>query len=192
MKHSAIAAAVMAAGAMFALGTTHAADLSYSYLEAGYLNTDIDGSGTDADGWRLGGSAALGSNFHVFGNYDAQDLDDVDVDVDTWRLGLGYNRGVADDHDLVVRAAWFEVDADVGPLNASTDGWEAEVGLRSALTPNFESYVALGYGDGDDIDGDVYGKLSGQYKFNPTWGIVATATLTDGANEIFVGPRISF
>lgn len=194
MTRSLIATAVIAAGSLLAATGASADELSYSYLEAGYLQTNIDDSGTDADGWRLGGSVALGESFHLFGNYDAQELDDINVDVDTWRLGLGWNRSIADAHDLVVRAAYLELDADVGPASASVDGWEAEVGVRSALTPNFETYVALGYADADDVggDGDLFGKLSGQYKFNPTWGLVATVSINDDANEVFIGPRISF
>ena len=49
-----------------------------------------------------------------------------------------------------------------------------------------------GYADIDRGDGDFYSKLGAQYKFNPMWGIAASATFADDSNEFFVGPRISF
>lgn len=164
-----------------------AAELDYSYIEGGYQNFDVDG-GADADGWNLGGSAALGQNFHLFGSYGQADLKGVDLDVDIWRVGLGWNTSISDSSDLVVRANYLQLDSDL----ADADGYEAEVGLRSALGDQFETYVALGYVDGDDGREDVYGKLAAQYRFNPTWGLTASATVSDGANEYFIGPRITF
>lgn len=170
------------------LAATQAADLSYSYIEAG--KTWVDADGPDADGWGANGSVALGSQFHLFGGYGSQKIDHSHIDVDVSRLGLGWNRSISDTSDIVVRANWLDIDAGF-PFGA-TDGYEAEVGLRSAWTPNFETYLAGGYIDIDRGSGEVYGKLGAQYRFDPRWGIAATATLSDEANEIFVGPRISF
>jgi Ax21 family sulfation-dependent quorum factor len=164
-----------------------AADLNYSYIEGGYTEVDLD-FGPDADGLAVGGSAALSESIHMFGSYSSVDVTGIGGDLDLWRLGLGWNRGINDSNDLVVRANYVELD---GP-GGSVDGWEAEVGLRSALTQKFETYVGLGYFDGGDFDGETYGKLGAQYKFNQTWGLAASATFGDGADEYFIGPRISF
>ena len=166
-----------------------AADLSYTYLEAGKTWVDAD-EGADADGWTGQGSVALGSQFHVFGGYGSQKIDGTSIDVDVARLGLGWNRSISDTSDLVVRANWLDIDA--GFPFGESDGYEAEVGLRSAWTPNFESYLAGGYADIDRGNGDFFAKLGAQYKFNPMWGVSASVTLSDEANEIFVGPRVSF
>jgi Ax21 family sulfation-dependent quorum factor len=165
-----------------------AADLSYSYLEAG--RTWVDADGADSDGWGANGSVAIGSAFHVFGGYGSQKIDDSNIDADISRLGVGWNRSINDTSDLVVRANWLDIDA--GFPYGESDGYEAEVGLRSGWTPNLETYAAAGYADTDRGDGDFYGKLGAQYKFNPMWGVAASVTLSDEANEIFVGPRLSF
>jgi len=171
------------------LAATQAADLSYTYLEAG--KTWVDADGPDSDGWGANGSVALGSQFHVYGGYASHKIDHSRIDVDISRLGVGWNRSISDTSDLVVRANWLDIDS--GFPYGEADGYEAEVGMRSAWTPNFETYLAGGYADIDRGDGgDFYGKAGAQYRFNPMWGIAATATLSDGANEIFVGPRISF
>lgn len=176
--------------ALGSLGAAQAADLSYTYFEAGKTWVDADG-GADADGWTGHGAFALGSQFHVYGGYGSQKVDHSRIDVDVSRLGLGWNRSISDTSDLVVRANWLDVDA--GFPFGEADGYEAEVGLRSGWTPNFETYFAGGYADLDSgNDGEFYGKFGALYKFNPMWSVSASATLSDEANEIFVGPRVSF
>lgn len=168
-----------------------AADLDYSYLEAGYSKINPDGAG-DADGWTVAGSAALGEQFHLFGSYTDVDYDNFDTHIRPWRLGVGWNRSISASSDLVVRANYLDYSGRAIDLH----GWESEVGLRSALGTHFETYIALGYGeidgDGFSADGDFYGKLGAQYRFNPRWGIAANVTFADDANEYFIGPRISF
>lgn len=176
MKRCALAVALLAA-----VPLVHASELSYSYLEAGYFNVDPEGFSSE-DGWSFGGSAALSDNFHLFGSHDNLDIGPFDVDL--WRIGLGYNMSISDRSDLVARIAYEDFDAD--------DGWSAEVGLRGALSPKFEGYVALGYVDGSTLSGDPYLKLQGQYKFNRTWGITAETRVFEDAHTFFIGPRVSF
>lgn len=166
-----------------------AAELDYTYLEGGWNQYDVD-DGTDGDGWSVAGSLALGDHWHLFGSYSQAGLDHSPVDVDVMRLGAGWNTAVADDHDLVVRANLIELDTDFP--GADSDGYEAEVGLRSAFGEHFETYAAAGYLDIDRGDGDLYGRLGAQYKFTDRFGLVANATFSDDAKEFFVGPRLSF
>jgi Ax21 family sulfation-dependent quorum factor len=177
--------------ALAAASSAGAADLSYTYLEAGRTWYDIDG-GADADGWAAQGSVALGSQFHLYGGYGSNEIDHTSIDVDVTRLGLGWNRSINDTSDLVVRANWVNLDSNFP--DSDTDGYEAEVGLRSGWTPNFETYLAGGYVDVDrgDGDGDFYAKAGAQYKFNQNWGIAASASFADDNNEYFIGPRFSF
>ena len=100
MKTSLIALGLLAA-LPFAASATDG--LSYNYVEGGYVNTDAKGG--DADGWKVKGSVAVHPNFHVFGDYSAQETDTFKNDVDQWRLGVGYNYGVAPNTDLLARVA---------------------------------------------------------------------------------------
>lgn len=170
-----------------------AADLSYSYIEGGWQKFNID-SGIDSDGWVANGSAALGEHFHIYGGYGQNELDNINLDADVWRLGVGWNTGISDNSDLVVRANYVEASTDNVPGlgDVSSDGYEAEVGVRSAFGDRFETYAALGHIDIESGSGDFYGKLGGQYKFTPTFGIVGQVTIADGGDEYFVGPRLSF
>ena len=91
--------------------------------------------------------------------------------------------------DLVTRVAYEKFDA--GNLIDYT-GWSAEVGVRGALARNFEGYVMAGYEDGDNYDGEFYGRLGAQVKFNPNWGVSGDVKFVDGDTQWFVGPRFSW
>ena len=80
---------------------------------------------------------------------------------------------------------------DAGRLSDYT-GWSAEVGVRGALHPNFEGYVMAGYEDGDQYDGEFYGRLGAQAKFNQNWGVSGDVKFVDGDTQWFVGPRFSW
>jgi Ax21 family sulfation-dependent quorum factor len=194
MKRSPIAAGLAAFALIAAAPFASAQGLSYNYVEGGYVATNTDGG--DADGFGGNASFALHPNFHVFGGYSTQEVDGVstggpiEVDVDQWRVGLGYNHAVAANTDLVTRIAYEKFQARGIAFDA--DGWSAEVGARSALTPNIEGYAMAGYEDGDAYDGDFYGRLGAQVKFNANWGISGDVKIADGDTQWFVGPRFTW
>ena len=190
-----------------ALGLSAAASaadgLNYNYVEGGYIATNSD---VDADGWAVNASAALSPNFSLFGSYSGQKTDaftagGVRVDsanADQWRLGVGYNYGISANTDLVARAAYdkYKVDdVSIGGVNYGgndVNGYSAEVGVRSALASNFEGYALAGYEDSQDFSGDFYGRLGGQVKFNPNWGLSGDIKFASGDTQVFIGPRFSW
>lgn len=184
MKRSFLALAMFAA---LPFAASAADGISYNYVQGGYVATNTDSG--DADGWGLAGSAALSQNFHVFGNFANQDLKDANADFDQWRVGVGYNHQVSQRMDLVTRVAYEKFDAGNG-LDA--DGYSVEAGVRGAMTPMLEGYALAGYEDGNDYDGDFYGKLGAQVKFNQRWGVAADVKFADGDRQWFVGPRLTW
>ncbi|MDI9237943.1 diffusible signal factor-reguated Ax21 family protein [Lysobacter sp. LF1] len=202
MKRSLLALTLLAA---LPFAASAAEGVSYNYVEAGYAATNVDGD-LDADGWAINGSAAIAPNFHLFGGYTGQKTDSFDtglgrvngVDVDQWNLGVGYNHEINSQVDLLTRVAYLKAETDgvsVGGVNfggSDADGWSVEAGVRAALTPNFEGYAMAGYEDYERADGEFYGKLGAQVKFNQTWGVNGEVKFVDGYTSYFVGPRISF
>ena len=162
MKKSLLALTLLAA-APFAASA--AEGVSYNYVEGGYAASKI--SGPDADGWAIGGSGAIAPNFHVFGNYNSQKIDNTSFNIDNWRLGVGYNHEIGPKTDLLTRVAWERYETDIQNFN----GYSVEAGVRSGLTKNWEGYVLAGYEDGSDFDGDFYGRIGTQVKFNPNWSV---------------------
>lgn len=186
MKRTAIALLAALAAAPLA---AQAGDLSYTYLEAGYLRADPDGLDAE-NGFGLRGSGAITDHLHVFGGFDRYSVDvlEDDLDVDQFRLGLGYNTAISDNTDFVARVAYERFDAEDF---IDGNGWSVEAGVRSALSPNFEGSAAIRYTDVEDDDSTQL-VLGGQYKFNATWGIAAEVAFGNDGNALFVGPRASF
>jgi Ax21 family sulfation-dependent quorum factor len=202
--------AIALAAASFA---ATAGELSYSYVEGGYLRTDINNLG-DGDGFAVNGSVALNDSFHLFGGYSMQDAseDGVDVDLDAMRVGAGWNHALGERLDFVARAAYERSEADFsvpgfGSFNGETDGYSLEAGLRglTSLDGNIEGWLMGGYADLNHVefegvsvetdereDDEFYARVGGQVKFNATWGIVAEGMFAEDAHQLFLGVRASF
>ena len=158
--------------------------LSYTYVEADYVN--LDG---DADGWGLRGSVEFGeSGFYGLGGWRTAEIDGTSVDVDNWELGVGYAHDLSTNVDLISELAYERADVE----GFDVDGYRASVGVRGSFSPNFEGLAKASYVDGDDVDGDFVGTLGAQYKFTPTWGVVGEAEFADGGELYTVGVRASF
>lgn len=169
------------------LAANAAEGVSYNYVQGGYIATDADGG--DADGWAIAGSGAIAPNFHVFGNYSNQETDFASIDIDQWALGVGYNHEINRNVDLLTRVAYEKFDAG---RNFDYDGWSVEAGVRGAFSPYFEGYALAGYEDYERSDGDFYGRLGANAKFNQNWSINGDVKFADGDTEWFVGPRYTF
>ena len=186
---------------------------SYTYVEAGYAQTDIDGLG-DGDGIGLNGSFGLGENWHIFGNYTAETNDEfgLDIDMDTYRVGGGYHYAFGAATNLEVNAFYeninFSVDDGIDSGEVEVDGFGVEVGVRGKFVPKFEGWAYLGYveanngsvdinGEEEDVDldgdgGSTFGRVGAQYSFTPTWGVVGNAWFDGDVTRTFIGVRASF
>jgi Ax21 family sulfation-dependent quorum factor len=161
--------------------------LSYTWLEADYLNLD---HGTD--GWGLRGQVGFGtSGLYGLGGYNRVKADDGlggDVTVKGSELGLGYHHSVADKTDLIGELAYQHADADV----ATAHGMRGSVGVRSAMSSKFEGIAKVNYYDAGDYTGDVTGTVGAQFKFNPNWGITGETEFGHGDQAWMLGVRASF
>ena len=161
--------------------------LSYNFVQGNYVRTNTDAG--DADGWGLNGSVAVHPNVHLFGSYANQKVDGTSADFDQWRVGVGYNKAFSPKADFVANVAYDKYDAGGG---LDFDGYSAEAGVRGVLASQLEGYALLGYEDGNDLDGNAYGRLGATVKFNQTWGVNADVKLVDGDTQYFIGPRITW
>ncbi|GAA4857607.1 Ax21 family protein [Luteimonas vadosa] len=183
----------MALVATAPLAATAAEGVSYNYVQGGYVATN--GDGADADGFGVDGSFAVHPNFHVFGGYSNQEIDGTDFDFDQWRAGVGYNHQISPKADLLARVAYEKFDAgrDLFGDRIEADGYSAEVGVRGALAQHLEGYALAGFEDyGSDVDGDFYGRLGANVKFNQSWSINGDVKFAGDDTQWFVGPRLSW
>lgn len=200
-----------------------AEDLSYSYLELDYINLNIDEVGDsgsvldDLDnggGWGIRGAYELGSNWFLFGQYsvtdaDATFIDDQNLlfragtDINRLDIGAGFHNPVNSSTDLIVRAAYTDIDSDgfnfggtssnsFGDLNDdSSDGFFIDAALRSQLLRQLEGSFGVRYTDLQQIDNfSIIGNL--MYEFTPTLGLNLGLEAGDSISHILFGIRFSF
>jgi hypothetical protein len=116
-------------------------DLSFTYLEADYINLDIDDVGDDGNiiddfdngnGYAIRGSVKIGGDWFLFGNYSETDADvsfydDEDMlqpantEVKNLDLGVGVALPLNDKSDAVLRVAYTDSDIGDFDVGASED-----------------------------------------------------------------------
>lgn len=165
-------------------------DMSYSYIDLGYVETDIDGAPT-ADGFGVRGSVGFADSLFVFGEYSNQDL--AGIDIDQFVVGLGGHYGLTDAMDLVGRVGYVDAEASAGGFSVSVDGFLVSAGLRGQVSDAFELEGRVDYVDlGDDGGDDTALAIAGRYFFTDQFALGAEFSTSDDANAYFVGVRWSF
>jgi hypothetical protein len=166
-------------------------DMSYSYVDLAYVETDIDGVGQSADGIAARGSVGFAEHYFAFGEFVSESVQNVDLDTIT--VGLGGHYGLAENLDLVGKLGWFSVDLSGGGANFDDDGYLLDLGLRGRVADSVEleggvRYTDLGGANGDDTA--FY--FGGRYHFNDMWAVGAEYQSGDDSSSWLAGVRISF
>lgn len=183
----------MTAGLMLAALplASHAEDMSYSFVDLGYVETDIDGVGPSLDGFGVRGSIGFAEHYFAFAEYSSQSVSGVDLDQTT--VGLGGHYGLSDSLDLVGRAGWFKADVSGGGTSIDDDGYLLSAGLRGKIGESVELegsviYTDLGGSGGDDTAVAV----GGRYFFTKNFAVGAEYQQGSDASTILLGGRYSF
>jgi len=183
LKRTLFALALAAALPMSA----QASEVSYSYIQAGYASTDLEGS--NFDGWNLNGSVGFGdSSFYGFGGYRTGD--ETSVDLNETHLGVGWHS--AGDAQWFAEVSWIRDQIDYGFGSFDDNGRR----FRRLIGEKFEGNVKANYTDVGDF-GDCFGVgLAGIVHFNDTWGAYASYDYSDRSDFDLdtwgVGVRASF
>lgn len=154
--------ALLFAGAMLPLGAA-AQDLDYTFVEAAYVDSEIDAGPLDIDGDGLGlhGSVLITDSVFLVGEYSSYDYDG-NLDATSYSLGAGMRWGLRPELDLVGDLGWVhaELDRPVAP-DIDDDGFRLGVGLRSRVHDAIEVQAGIRYLDLDDSD--TFLTLGGRY-----------------------------
>jgi hypothetical protein len=189
--------------------SAQAADgLSFTYVEADYLNTDV--VDTDLNGFGLKGNVAFHENWYATASYSQTSKGDVDLgyaypadlDFEQSTLGVGFHTAIANNVHFLAELAWvrYEFQTDVPQLGSATAGYEggrATAGIRAMLGDRFELEGKAHYADLDEIDGSFGAEVNGMFHINNTWGVGAGYARQDldsgnDADQWHVGVRASF
>lgn len=203
-----LAGAVCIVSGCLAAGAA-AAEISYTYVEAEYVNIDTDISAriedvdtnarlrTDDDGgFRLAGAWELYRNWHVFGDY-SRGKNDVDLsgtllgvpvsssgdfDVVRWRLGAGYGYSINEVLDVYGRLSYdyIEFDSfDLSGISQSFDTDDSGIGAELGLRFNPFEPVELYTYARYSDVGDVDLGSSNQFDDDTLFGFGARYSITD-------------
>lgn len=165
-------------------------DMSYSYVDAAYISTDIDNAPT-ADGFGLRGSVGFAENWFVFADYATQSVQGIDLD--SYDVGFGGHYAVNDMLDVVGRLGYLEVKVDAGGgIDASDDGYLLDLGLRGRVTDGVELEGGIHYTDFSDGGDNTGLYVGGRFHFNKTWALGAEYQSGDDADSILAYVRASF
>lgn len=165
-------------------------DMSYSYVDIGYVETDIDNAPT-ADGFGLRGSISFAENWLAFAEYSAQSVQGIDID--TIAVGIGGHYSLAENLDLVGRIGYYEIDLNAGGgLNASDDGYLLDLGLRGRVGDAVELEGGARYTDLSDGGDDTSLFIGGRFHFNKTWALGAEYQSGDDISSFLAYVRASF
>jgi hypothetical protein len=166
-------------------------DMSYSYVDAAYVQTDIDGVGPSADGFGLSGSFGFAENWFVSAGYSSQSVQGIDIEGIS--VGLGGHYAFTPSLDLVGGVGYTEVNLDAGGgLNADDNGYFVGLGLRGRVGDAVELEGGVNYTDLSDAGDDTAFFVGGRFHFNKTWALGAEYQDGSDSSSILAYVRASF
>lgn len=155
-----------------AAGPTLAADLSYTYVEGAYVNSEVDDFDLDGDGYSLFGSVGFWKNFFGFAGYSDSDYDGG-VGSQFLELGAGAHWSLSPAWDAVGAVAYVDADVDVSGFgSASADGYMLAAGLRGRVTQAIELFADVEYVDLGNTD-DTGFVIGGRYYLTDAFALGA-------------------
>lgn len=186
-----IATAMLAALALAPLAS-QAEGPGYSYVEGGYVRTNIDGIGKDADGFVVRGSVELPRDFFLFASYIDQGV--YGIDIKQYGVGAGYAWSMTDTTDLYGKVGYAkaEADADAYGFGLDDDGYSLGVGIRSLVTKNVELEASINYVDLSDSGDDTTFGAGARWYFTENFALGIEAQVGDDATTYGIGFRWSF
>lgn len=166
----------------------------YSYIEAGYVVTDVDGISDNLDGFALVGSAALTENLFLFAGYAQQSASPFGIDVDfkSYTVGGGYAWPLSDTLDVYGEVGYVKAEADVEGFGDDDDGYSLAAGVRAFVLDQLELEGALTFVDLSDSGSDTSFGAAARWYFTPQFAVGFEAGFSDDANSYGITARVNW
>lgn len=186
------------AGALAALlaGPVLADGFSYNFLEAEFIDTEIEdvapGVNIDGEGFALSGAVEFGPTLHGFGSVRTVDFEQG-VDADWLTLGMGFNTALAPALDLVAGVSYERLKVSLaGEGSEKEEGIGLNAGLRGRAGNNLELFAGLKYVNyGHGLD-DTTINVGGRYYVTPKFALGLSYSENDDGDSWFVALRYDF
>ena len=204
MKRSIIATCL--ALAFFAAPAAQAKGISYSYIEANYLDTEldvVDGVEISGSGFGVNGNIAFGeTGFYGLAAYESigEEIGGVDIDADRLSAGVGYALKIDENFHAIGEVAYLDYDFGLAgfgsSVDASADGYRASIGLRGMMADNIEGIAKVGYQKVEEEGVELYdgavGELGVRWHIDPAWSVGLNAELADSETTLKLGLRLGW
>jgi hypothetical protein len=193
--------------ALAAAPAAHAAEaLSYTYVEASYVDLEIDaGDGIDVggNGFGFNGSVAFGdTGFYGLAAYDTagDEFDGIDVDINRITAGVGYAIKVDERLHALGEIAYVDYELEASGFGESAsdsaDGYRASVGLRGLMADNIEGVAKVGYTRVEEsgfrvLDGAV-GELAVRWHIDSAWSAGLSTEFGEDVTSYKLGLRLQW
>jgi len=175
---------------------------SYTFIEIGATQFDVDEADEEADIYYGRASLGLFDILYIFAGYENQSTDFEDTDTDVIRLGAGVHFPVMRKLDLVADIAWLysDMSSDLDELDDTTDGFEVHAGARWMPLDwdggGLEIHGGLVYVDLENriaSDDESTGfDLGAKLHFLRLFSVGAVYTMLEDDDSIGVNARVSF
>jgi len=160
---------------------------SYTFVEANYLWTDIDGLDDPLDGWEVRGSIELPLNLFIQGSYS--EISDTE-EFHEYRLGLGWHLTLGKSIDAYGILSVAGAELEDSAFDADEDGIAGEVGARFLLGEKIE---LNGRAEWVDVDGSEVGfGAGGRFYFNSSLSAGLDVGFIDESESYSAGLRFEF
>lgn len=164
-------------------------ELSYNYLDVGFLHTSFDDLDIDGEGVTLNGSYAFNNRFHGFASYTNQDFD-TGIDAQSYQLGAGIRWPLLDTKwDIVGTGAYINREAGNG---SSENGVGAGLALRGLATERLELAAGARYVSFEDGGDGTLFSLGARFFVNDVFALAADMGVDDGDQTYMIGARFNF
>ena len=167
--------------------TANASDLSYSYAELRFVDTEIGNN--DGDGLRINGSYELTGNWLLVGGFTTLDFDG-DVETSALEIGAGYVHRYNPKLDIVGYGKVVRAEVDTNFGDDDETGIALAGGVRGSFTPQFEGRATINYINLDDSD--TFFEIGGDFYITDQFSAGATLEFGGDADTLTVGVRWFF
>lgn len=183
-----------------------ASALSYTYVEASYVDLEIDaGNGVDVsgNGFGLAGNVAFGdTGFYGLAAYETvgEEFNGIDVDVNRLTAGVGYAIKIDERLHAIGEVAYVDYELEVSGFGQSgddsADGYRASIGLRGLMADNIEGIAKIGYTRVEEsgvriLDGAV-GELGLRWHIDKAWSAGLSTEFGDDITSYKLGFRLQW
>lgn len=186
----------IAATAAFVPFMAQAEGLSYTYAEAGWLQSDVNEFDEDLGGWGLRASWEIVDNFFVFGRYADQKTDTSagEFTFQPWDIGVGYAYPITDTFDIYGTASYSNIDADAPYFvkNTSDDGYTLGLGARTRLIDKLELEGTVKYANFSDYGDNTSFEFAGRWFFTDAFALGLEFTAGDEVDTFGAAVRYQF